>query len=794
MSTNRARICTSGKIWDLHIHSKFCYSTTDKRLKALTTTEYVAELLKVLDEYDNLEMVSFTDHNHICTELYQAFYDADSRIVLLPGIEIDVQLEDGEAGKHLIVYFDAIADMPKIEMLSEKLNAFLEEHSVGSGKGKSPINISTLLDELVTYGIHFALSPHAMKQGKRGIDYNWHSLSSEEQDTEAKKYLDQFFCFWESSGKSEIAHAVEFLKKMDRDELISVISFSDSKDFGKLRTYLDNPSQYFNALPNFNGLKMVGSEHSRITEERFVLDERELGSYIGRVDFFGQSIELSPRLNAIIGGRGKGKSVFLDCMANYLDPNKGWLTDRRRQFISSLPITVCGMGGTVLPEGAFRFDYYNQSYIASLFDKDGEEFNDAVEDYFKDAFSQVPTIDANAIELANRTAFIGYLEEEQAAVPGNIVGFIEKYVIDNKDKLSIRIFKNMMRQENSELRDFDYDAAIDALDEAVRGALPAFIGSDEAIENAITLLKAALLEAAYKKRIAFIEGDSFYNSFIECFIEKKKELSDAQKERDAAIRIFEAAFTCETAAIKKRVALVNAFIRAAATIKRHYIESKTAHGETPDVFQFKHELDIEHPFEYIARIINNHLYVLPGKHQCDTTNLWDYVLAFCFKEDGYKQGSSWKKLYDDLKAYKLVYSPLSSICYRQDDGEYVNIATLSPGTQTNILIEYIVYKEGDVPLLIDQPEDNVDNQTIYDKIRGWFMELKVRRQVIVVTHDANIVINADAENVILANQIKPGVFAYDFGALEYSDVIDRASLILDGGKDAVKRRLVKYGD
>lgn len=57
-----------------------------------------------------------------------------------------------------------------------------------------------------------------------------------------------------------------------------------------------------------------------------------------------------------------------------------------------------------------------------------------------------------------------------------------------------------------------------------------------------------------------------------------------------------------------------------------------------------------------------------------------------------------------------------------------------------------------------------------------------------------MLINADAENVIVAEQPQPGVFKYAYGALEYDDILDRASLILDGGKDAVKRRLVKYGD
>ena len=118
---------------------------------------------------------------------------------------------------------------------------------------------------------------------------------------------------------------------------------------------------------------------------------------------------------------------------------------------------------------------------------------------------------------------------------------------------------------------------------------------------------------------------------------------------------------------------------------------------------------------------------------------------------------------------------------------------MSPGTQTNILMEYIVSKQTEIPLLIDQPEDNIDNETIYSKLTEWFEKLKMKRQVIVVTHDANIVINADAENVIIATKNENNSFNYIYGALEYGDILNRISIILDGGVEAVERRLKKYG-
>ena len=150
----------------------------------------------------------------------------------------------------------------------------------------------------------------------------------------------------------------------------------------------------------------------------------------------------------------------------------------------------------------------------------------------------------------------------------------------------------------------------------------------------------------------------------------------------------------------------------------------------------------------------------------------------------------------ELLNFDLSYNVLNEIFYKTDkNGEaYKNIQEFSPGQQANVLMEYLVCKNTDKPLLIDQPEDNVDNFTIYNDITKWFRELKVKRQIIVVTHNANIVINGDAENVIIASHPCEDKFDYSNGALEYNSNLENASIILDGGVDAVKRRLRKYGE
>ena len=62
------------------------------------------------------------------------------------------------------------------------------------------------------------------------------------------------------------------------------------------------------------------------------------------------------------------------------------------------------------------------------------------------------------------------------------------------------------------------------------------------------------------------------------------------------------------------------------------------------------------------------------------------------------------------------------------------------------------------------------------------------------THDANIVVNGDAENVIICEQKNDNEFVYEYGALETANVLEKISNILDGGNEAIKRRLLKYGE
>lgn len=112
-----------------------------------------------------------------------------------------------------------------------------------------------------------------------------------------------------------------------------------------------------------------------------------------------------------------------------------------------------------------------------------------------------------------------------------------------------------------------------------------------------------------------------------------------------------------------------------------------------------------------------------------------------------------------LKSGYTVESALREILSDWYNIDYVvrmdndNIQDMSPGKKALVLLRLLIsLAESRCPILIDQPEDDLDNRSIYDELIRFIKEKKVDRQIITVTHNANIVLGGDAELVIVANQ------------------------------------------
>ena len=111
----------------------------------------------------------------------------------------------------------------------------------------------------------------------------------------------------------------------------------------------------------------------------------------------------------------------------------------------------------------------------------------------------------------------------------------------------------------------------------------------------------------------------------------------------------------------------------------------------------------------------------------------------------------------------------------------------SPGQKNAALLAFIL-SYGDEPLLLDQPEDDLDNELIYSLIVRQLRETKSRRQVIVVTHNANIVVNGDAE-MVLPLKVECGATRVRWaGSVQVKEVREAICDILEGGQQAFEQR------
>lgn len=157
--------------------------------------------------------------------------------------------------------------------------------------------------------------------------------------------------------------------------------------------------------------------------------------------------------------------------------------------------------------------------------------------------------------------------------------------------------------------------------------------------------------------------------------------------------------------------------------------------------------------------------------------------------DQLRRGGEPQDIYDYI--YGMSYlSPRYSLTFDKQE-----ISQLSPGERgLLLLVFYLLVDKDDIPIIIDQPEENLDNQTIYKVLVKCIKAAKQRRQVIMVTHNPNLAVVCDAEQIICATCDKAtNTFNYVSGGIESPAIKAKVVEILEGTEPAFKNRKQKYG-
>ena len=156
-------------------------------------------------------------------------------------------------------------------------------------------------------------------------------------------------------------------------------------------------------------------------------------------------------------------------------------------------------------------------------------------------------------------------------------------------------------------------------------------------------------------------------------------------------------------------------------------------------------------------------------------------------------------LLSELESVAIHDLPRLSVTKRFEDSDgnerYIprNFERLSLGQQQSVLLALMLCSESRAPLIVDQPEDNLDSEFVYKTLVPVIRAAKERRQVIVVTHNANIAVLGDAELIVALKATANRATIVTRGSIDHPETCDAACNILEGSREAFDRRAAVYG-
>lgn len=149
----------------------------------------------------------------------------------------------------------------------------------------------------------------------------------------------------------------------------------------------------------------------------------------------------------------------------------------------------------------------------------------------------------------------------------------------------------------------------------------------------------------------------------------------------------------------------------------------------------------------------------------------------------------------DLSVSQLEFNPKFYYCTNKAKDEYIEFSDASAGQQATALLTVLLNQPG-APLIIDQPEDDIDSKMVKDIIEQVW-KAKSKRQLIFASHSANFVVNGDAELVVCCDYKKAGDQTRGIikavGAIDKNEIKEEIILVTEGGRHAFKLRMDQYG-
>lgn len=806
---------------DLHMHSFNSKWKDHDRVKEMTASEYVDILIK-----NGVNVFSVTDHDCFSAKFYNSIkaYIKDKPISVIFGFEADIYVNESDffqAGIYFSpktdpykleriihnLYFDSsnVQKKPKfhqiISALKDLENKFIIIPEGNKARGimkiVSKLNLSDQ-EEITKYAMYKIFSAYDVKK-------NFDEKSQDIWATDFYSKSQSFSMLLEEKTDTELNEIVKKINLYIKDKSIKLNECEENvwrliKNYSKYFTYFSfsdwhNSEQYNPAINNFiygtldypfESLELaVIDPFSRIIrtkENRIEIPKSILSEVSFKIKNKEEKVEFSPGLNVIIGKRGSGKSLLLSIIEKLADVSDKNISKYKAFNIEN--IKGENYGGVSLSVGSLAsVTILNQEQIQSIYD-DPQRASKEIKKYFKDetsgdfkefdeieeALENLRQYDKNYPSLTN--AFLYNTVTKNFSF--NQVNSINTNEIINGINQVIQGNKNIVTKINT------IGLSSSELDQKVREL------------NALLLKYTLLIKS--------------YNDIIEIINSKILEIENGNKEIDKNIRdsrktIASFIEICKNNFVIRFNLLKLLYLLNKSSFKEQRL-STNIKGNYLFVVSYNYPEDLKDNIE--EKITES---ISKGRKSLTTEEILDNYLNGNLNlkqkmalSDPYKDFLSKEITDKKMSLYEIknkdfdineIHFP-TDINKAVDAGLISNISNSSLGVKSVAYLDLLFDLNTNI-LVIDQPEDNIDNDYISNYLVPIIKKQKRDKQLIFVTHNPSVAVYGDAFNYIFASNNGTEVIYNNF-MIERVEDRNNILKILDGGRESFFNRNQKYGD
>lgn len=803
---------------DMHMHSYYSKSKDKTRVKQMSAKDYVDALLD-----KGINIFSITDHDVYSSSYYDDIrkYIIDKPIEIINGTELDVYVNDKDFFQ-MGVYFDNNLDGNRLEKIlndlykndnkpkfHEIINCIVQlkckiilvpegnkARGILSILDKISIEESNDINKYAMYKIFSAFDVTA-SFNERSCD-NW-ALGFYEQTQAFEKNL-------KDKSEKEKKFIISEIRKKINDKKYEIAD----KDCKKIYDYIINYGNYFsyfkfsdwhNAEPYnpqiynyiFGSLEYffetfelaVLDPQSRIiksAEEQIPIPPNIISSISFELNGKNKDINFSPGLNVIIGKRGSGKSLLLAIIENLNKSNNKITTDYKNFNIKNV-LGIDYNGIKINPGQLSSLAVLEQDKISEIYknpdiaNKQISSYFPKIDDYDLSYINQIIDIAKNVkpidINYKNITSILKILNDKTDYYT------YDTYAEISSDSVSIKI-NSLSKSLNELVKEFEnYGLNIDELKNI----------------NSTIIEKYSEYKFLLDKYSEVVKNSNERtNKIISERDESKKIIQEQRKNLNSIINIIKRNFKIILDS-KKLNYLLDNFKQESPVIKKYV--------KMPYLFTTSYEVPdnlIDTIYEKIASTISKvksdssdfsliMKYINGERNLKANINSLSAELSKFIQNEIFQPKKEFFKInskinIDDIKVKKDLFEQI-------DKRTITDLSKESPGMKSVAYLD-MLFELNELILLFDQPEDNIDNDYISQKLVSIIKEKKKIKQLIFVTHNPTVAVYGDAFNYIFVTN--DGEIDYKNYLIESQDDKEEIMNILDGGRKSFSNRNKKYGN